>query len=643
MRSLPKCIVVFALLALVALPACGGGGGGAGGDSVATLSGVPTIDLSNYDYSTSGASAMVAAKEKGLGDNVGAEGRFSRAGCEASSHKQHIIMESKMVQLSRCYPEAMDAAGLITIPSGSYGYYRILVPESLMVDDPNDQPETSPELPDQCVALCPSEPPPQECLDCVEQHCQAIPDDPVCDELQQYLAQVVRQQNPVAEIILMRLGRFENGTALHVDMCKESQVDGSVRRTEESTYTASGESIVATIIHKDQYEGESFNMAFDITFTGASVDADGIATLGAGGSAVADGRFIDPYGEGHIHFEALADTRSNVLYGTFSGNFEDAFLGGTQQFTDKMYAQFGGADRTGTGKWFYSGTFPAFPVSLMVPEGISDAELADFLSFMSQELGVPLSQNEGDQYYYGDVFTCPPANCTPESPPEDCAPVVDDGDGICVENGRTGVESFRIAGTPPNQTFTIIPDALSAFFDAVDAYDIAALSADVGTIDYARSWDCTPANEWTVIDPSEYFGAQVAAEREVNATVLQNRIQGCMQLEEQARAGGGMGEYRCHQEEMGDDIEGEGMNDEGEFDFNPWEPVACDPLAQGDGGPLDDIWDGNVQGIQTPFPTFAELQDACEICRDTLGAGEGAVDEQQCEAVLDAFKHLGPR
>lgn len=139
-------LVFFAGCLALTWAGCGGGGTDststtgvtgtvqAGEATVKSLATVPTADLTSYDKSTSTSSSssisVPKSVTKGLGGDIGAVGSPSRAGCESNTHKKEMVRHSLAVALQRCYPEAMEQAGLITIPVGSFAHYSIVPPKT---------------------------------------------------------------------------------------------------------------------------------------------------------------------------------------------------------------------------------------------------------------------------------------------------------------------------------------------------------------------------------------------------------------------------------------------------------------------------------------------------------------------------------
>lgn len=526
-----------AFLAAAALFAsCGGGSGGGSGSgtegtaTVASLSSVPSMDLSSYDYSAQAASAEIAApwgkslslsvgkaeewEGRNLGDTYGAIGSFSRAGCEANMHKKEATRMSQSAQLDRCYMEAMEKGGLITIPTGSYNYYKIIMPA----------------------------PPPED----LQRMCANIPEE---DKKQACLA---GGEGPRGGNMLTRVGRFgDNGNELRIDMCEGAE--GHEGKVNEATYAVSGNTYTGTVIRKGTWGGKSENMKFGITVAASSV-TDGIADLGSSGSARAEGWMNGGFGQGHILFLADASDMSTTVQGAFQASFTDPFKGVQNSFTGKNHAKFGGISNTGTAKFSFTGTHPAMSLADMISgsnsmegaqqAGIPADALAGFYQFMSQELGVPVNADN-----LGTIKVCP----TPEG--------MERAIGNTCEESKNGLESFSIANVEQTgdlysmieQSFAIILDASSAFYNNVKDIDLSSYSADAGAIEFTRTdWDCAaPAAGWTLeIRPDELRAGNAPAGITVDRARLEAAMSSCNALEEKLRENMGMGGHDCADRQM---------------------------------------------------------------------------------------------
>ena len=342
----------------------GGGTGGAGEASVASLSSVPSADLSTLDQSTStdaNLALLISGKSlsKGLGENLNAVGNSSRAGCEANMHKKEIFRMGLQSQLDRCYPEAMEAVGLITIPADDYAIYSITPPER------NDEDQG--------------------------QMCDGIPEERVEER-----EACEGGEGPGKEGILLRLGRFDN--ELRVDMCEGTSL------VNESTYDANEAIYTIGIVRIGNWGGKAEGASFDIIVdlgTDGSV-TEGIVDLGTDGTASATGHMDGGFGEGVLHFEAFGSDGSNLASGVFNGGFEDPFTGVETTFTGKTYARFGGETATGCAKFSFAGAPPPMRLRDMVPFDIAEDQLASFLQNFGIELGIDITAEN-----YQEINLCP--------------------------------------------------------------------------------------------------------------------------------------------------------------------------------------------------------------------------------------------
>ncbi|MBI2288123.1 MAG: hypothetical protein HYU83_03980, partial [Chloroflexi bacterium] len=252
--STRKFICSVTLVAIAAIWAgCGGGssgttssGGGTsdsgtGVASVDSLSALPTVDLSQYDSSTSTSAnlsallskSLSASKgiSKGFGEGLRDVGKSSRAGCEANMHKKEAIRMSQSVALDRCYPEAMEAAGFITIPTGSRNCYSIT--------------------------------PPEESAEERAQKCADIP-----AEYEDQKAACEAGSEGASGGLKMRIGKIDD--ELQIDMFEGASL------VDEATYGASGDTYTANVVRIGNWggnlESSSFAMTIDLGAAGSVTD-----------------------------------------------------------------------------------------------------------------------------------------------------------------------------------------------------------------------------------------------------------------------------------------------------------------------------------------------------------------------------------
>ncbi|MFH0799542.1 MAG: hypothetical protein V2A66_05100 [Pseudomonadota bacterium] len=481
----------------------GGGGSSTGGASVDSLSSLPSVDLSQYD-SSAGASANLAVGKsmdisKTFGDDMHGVGGASRAGCEQNMHKQEVFRMSQMSQLDRCYPEAMEKAGLIpAIPTGRFAYYSVSKP-----------PMTDAER---------------------AQMCSNIPADRVEDLA---ACESEAAADSAGKSTYLRLGKI--GGELQIDMCEGSPAT----QVNSATYGASGTVYTAAVVRKGNFGGKSesgkFDMSVDIG-TGGSV-TDSIVTLGTNGLVSAAGAMNGRFGSGNISFNRIADSSVKIT-GAFAGSFTDPFSSSVTSFSGKTYAHMGGSPVTGCAKFEFTGNPPAMNVKDMIPFNISADDLAMFLQTFGAQIGITLTTAN-----YQTVRLCPNTDFDPMNPDPAIKPMtlLTSGD-TCPSVTQGGTECFgvtnaisttELGASEVSQIFTIAANATAAYYAEVSAFDLLPLSSTIGAIDFPRAWDCTGA--FTAVD----FAS-------VSRTAIEAAISKCKQIEEKARMNGGMGnEGQC--------------------------------------------------------------------------------------------------
>ncbi|MBI2339851.1 MAG: hypothetical protein HYU99_05750 [Deltaproteobacteria bacterium] len=502
--------------------------------TVSSLSSVPSLDLSNLDSSASPdanltamnarasklashqvASHQVASHQVArLGEDMRGEGKSSRAGCEANAHKDEIFRMSQMAQLDRCYPEAMESAGLFTIGDG-FSYYSLTPPE--MGDEEKER-------------MCDDIPP------------EKVDERTACEE--------GTAGGP--KDLKIRLGLIDG--ALQIDMCESDALQN------EATYTATGSVYTATVTRVGNFlgttEGSKFAMTVDLGTSGTVTDS--LVALGDG-SASASAQMNSSFGNGLIAFDASAS--NNAISGAFNGAFTDPFTDVDTSFTGKVRAEFGPED--GCAKFSFTGAPPPMRVQDMIPFDISADQLDGFLQVLGLELGIELTADN-----YETVNLCPNPLFDPENPSTELKPMVAaNDDGACPTVTSTGIECFTIANGVTTsdfgaeeytQTFTTASNDSVSFYATVNAFDLSALDPTVDTVAFSRNWDCT--GSFTSIDFASLTDTQL--------TALQEGIEECNAIQEEAFNRDGMGGYNCHQqEEMNgiNDLSGEGPPDLGNY------------------------------------------------------------------------------
>ncbi|PIR17860.1 MAG: hypothetical protein COV46_02385 [Deltaproteobacteria bacterium CG11_big_fil_rev_8_21_14_0_20_49_13] len=524
--KIKKLVGMTAAIAMVAFFASCGGGSSSGsptspGDtaSVKALSDIPTLDLSSYDSSNSGSANLAKLPKaniaKTFGEGMRKEGGSSRAGCEANMHKNEIFRMSQQVQLDRCYPKAMEAAGLITIPTGSYAYYQIKKPQ-----------ETEEDRGKMCEGVTREE----EKAKCME-----------------------GGEGPGNGGMKIRIGNIDS--ELQIDMCEGAE--GSESLVHEATYGASGSVYTAGVVRIGAWGGHEekgkFLVSLDLGTTGTVVDE--VPTLGSDSTLGAEGWMSGGFGSGHIDFEYVGTDSSNKIIGAFGGEFSDPFTNTSSIFDGKTYAHFN--KDAGCAKFSFSGKMPGMRVTNMIPYDIPTANKADFLTRLSVELGIDITAAN-----MNDIVLCPNPLFDPESPSNTVKPMVlGEAGGSCGQMENVGVECFAISNvastgdfsdTTYSQFFTRIASTGAAYYDEVSAYDVASISKDTGSIAFSRNWDC--AGTFSEINFQNMTESQMAT--------AETQMMKCQAIEQKARNNEGMGGYNCGEQEQSNGMD-EMANDGG--------------------------------------------------------------------------------
>ncbi|MBI2982374.1 MAG: hypothetical protein HYY44_08850, partial [Deltaproteobacteria bacterium] len=504
----------------------------------------PSADISSLDKSLSSSSssaltvqAATVVVDNGLQafENSRAEGKSSRAGCESNMHKQEIFRMGLQVELEKCYPTAMEAGGLITIPDGSQTLFHIQPP------DPNEIQDIEQEEQHGKGGQPPSgQRPPRlakhtEEVDTKESFCGDIP-----DEFEEEKAACEGGEHGGPESIKMRIGRGL-GTGkdeLQIDLCFGP--DGGETLESEGTYTSDESLYTANMVRIGKFLGTEEKMSFDMTVdlgTGGTV-TDGEVDLGTDGAATAIAKMNGKWGGGHFVF--TADQEINTLRGGFSGEFKDPVSKTRTVFCGKTDAVFSATE--GCAKFQFKGAPPAMRMQDMIPYGIPAAQLDGFLKNIKICGANPTSTT------YRSISVCPNPDFDPTQSGEvDCPMIATKADGTCEEVTHTGVECFAISngssdgdfGKQVTQTFKRIADSKSSYFSVVKDIDMTAIACDKPAIEFPRPWDCT--GSFTEVDFS--------GEEEFDFEEMDTAMSRCFALEEKAFANRGMGGYNCHQEE----------------------------------------------------------------------------------------------
>lgn len=523
---------------------CGSSGSAASGSTsdtgstaadTSSLKSVPTTDVSSYDPTTAAStsssesvepSKSVSKAEKavteGTPDNkydTRVQGRSSRMGCEQNAQKRQIIRDSQQAQMDRCFLQGFEAAGFYTIPTGSRTALLII--------------------------------PPTESADERSNKCAGIP----AERVEELAACKTGGEGASGGAIAARVGVIDG--ALEIDVC-EGKTRDSLALVGESKYTSTPSFSVVRI---GKWQGKTEKNTIAGTLTGATI-SNGDVTLSDTGSATITASMDGGHGSGNIKFTA---TKLNyTLEGGFKGAFKDPFSESETSFTGKVSAQVGkekAADTRilGTGKFSFTGAPPAMSLKNVIPYDMAGAQLENFLKNFGADLGVVLTLAN-----YETVYICPNPDFNPGSPSVTVKPMTFVAKGVaCTSVTHTGTESFEVTTRREaskfasqlgalaskfakiDQTFVNIPDTDSPFFAAVSAKDLSTISADAGTIAFARNWDCKGATEATTLDMQNPTAAQIA-----KMEALGKELFGCFALEESLRDNDGMGGHDCGGGEM---------------------------------------------------------------------------------------------
>lgn len=520
---------------------CGGGGessssatdttsGGttAGQASASSLSTVPSVDVSNLDYTTSSSSAaklevepdqagLVMKSAQGLG-NTNAVGNSSRAGCEQNVHKKEILRHSKQATIPFCYARAMEKAKLVVIPSdGTYAYYQVKPPEG-SADD-------------------------------FKKSCDKIPPDhkKEIEECKKGAGAEGAQGG-----MKLRLKKSTSGDtkSLEMDMC-EGKDAKSV--TEELTYSAKGAIYTATAVRSGSFNGHTDKSAFSATIDLGTTGkvADGIPDLGDG-NATATASMDGGFGSGRMTFKATGASKAVTISGLFEGGFKEQRSGSRfeSKFTGKTYAE--SDNSTGCAKFSFAGTMPPMLLKDMIPFNIGEAQLDNFLQNFGLQLGLSITKDN-----YKTIVLCPNPKFDPQNPDKDKSikPMVAGGTAGCDTLTHTGVECFSVSngtkegqfGKQVTQIFTIIANDKSGFYKSVNAFDLATLDTKKA-IEFARKWDCTAETGKSFSD------LNFATFTKEQAETAQAAMKDCFKMEEEARGNNGMGGYNCHEKQNQGDM-----------------------------------------------------------------------------------------
>lgn len=491
-----------------------------------SLATVPTTDVSSYDPTTSSSSSSnlsVKSLSKSLAKAVGSkaasnkydtrhEGVPSRAGCEQNMQKKEIIRHSQQAQLDRCYIEAFEKAGIITIPTdGSRKAYGFI--------------------------------PPAEEAEDRSKKCSGIP----AERSKERDACLNGKEGPSGGSVAARVGIIDG--ALQIDVCSGASLS-ALTLENESTYTG-GATPSFKVIRKGKHGGNDEGSTISGALSGVTSISDGNVTLSADGKAAITASMSGSFGSGSMSFEA--NTLRYILSGGFKGAFKDPFSESETSFTGKAYAIVGKSASTdtsikGTAKFSFTGAPPAMALQNIIPFDVAGpSQLENFLKTFGAEMGITLTLSN-----YKDIYICPNPNFDPENPSVGVKPMVAVAKGVaCSTVTHTGVDSFEVTnieetgnfGKKIEQTFSTIDNSSSPFATEVAAKDLSTISADAATIAFERKWDCGGIS--ATLDMTDPGALSSDA-----ASKLQAGMESCSALEERGRDEG-MGGHNCGGQEMG--------------------------------------------------------------------------------------------
>lgn len=440
-------------------------------------------------------------------------------GCEQNAQKKQIIRDSQQAQMDRCYIQGFEVAGLITIPTDSRAAYLFIPPAESEEDRTNK--------------------------------CAGIP----AERTEELAACKTGGEGASGGVIAARVGVI-NG-ALEIDVC-EGKTVADLALVGESTYTSTPSFSVTRI---GKWQGKTEKNSIAGTLAGATI-SNGDVTLSDAGSAAITAATDGGHGSGNIKFTAT--NLNYVLEGGFKGAFKDPFSESETSFTGKVYAQVGKEKSTdsrilGSGKFSFTGAPPAMPLRNIIPFDMGGAQLENFLKTFGADMGVVLTLSN-----YEDYYICPNPNFDPSNPSTAVKPMTFVAKGTaCTSVTHTGTESFEVTTRREDskyaselgalaskfakidQSFVLIPNTDSPFFTAVSDKDLSTVSADAGTIAFARNWDCQGATADTTLDMQNPTAAQIS-----KMEALSKELFGCFALEESLRDNEGMGGHDCGGGEM---------------------------------------------------------------------------------------------
>lgn len=497
---------------------------------VSSISNVPSMNLSAYDNttSTSGTASLNSlylsasddddelAPTYSVGEGIGQEGSRSTAFCQVNMQKEEVFRTGAILAGDLCSVQTLEKYGVITVPTdGTRSIFHF--------DFSDDEFEETAE--EQAAK------------------CDDIPEENL-DEKEWCLSEETQDAD---DSMMLRVGVID-GT-LEIDFCDGAsgsetlQIEANAKAADDKTYVVSS-------TETDDWGGYENWATIAATISDFEQVIDGDVEFNDDSSIAAEITTHGGYGTGTIHFEAhgAKGTGHNIVKGAFEGNYDDQATGTTQEFTGKVYAQYGGATNLGTAKMSFSGTVPPFAAPDML-YGVDEASQASILDALASELGIP--------GLTADTLLCP--NMSDDFDENDnVKPMVEATDGQCPAFSDERVESFSITNafvetdfgmTEVIQIALITSDDDSPFYDAVNAFDISALTVAAKPA-FARNWDCTGSNV-TEVSFETIFNSLSQTEIMEFDTAMQE----CEALYELANGWDGAGGHDCYEEENSGEVD----------------------------------------------------------------------------------------
>ncbi|MBI2083271.1 MAG: hypothetical protein HYT76_06840 [Deltaproteobacteria bacterium] len=481
----------------------------AGVASVSSLQTIPSADVSSLDPSLKSASSSSALKMKSTAISE-SEG-FSRHGCEADMHKREAIRITGEAEISKCYIKAMEKLDLIEIGDEVYNYY-VIKPEMEFEDAP-------PSLKAQADG---------------EDICDTISDD---DTEKKKACESGEIDTGAPEEIKARCGIFSGD--LRCDLCFNGALE------EEMHYKGDGAIYTGGVRHQftdfgSEVEKGKIDVTINLGTTGKI--KDGLFDAGTDGKAEVTACMDGRWGTGCMSVEANAT--EFVLGGVFSGSYTD-FDGFTTSFEGKAKAILTATD--GCAKFQFKGAPPSWPVANMIPPGMAQKDVENFLKNFNLEC----ANCNITATNYKTIRLCPNTKFDPADTTDRDAPMVlANADGTCAEVTHIDTGCFLISnalnegqsGTKITQTFLKVACSKTTVGSRCADFNVSALTADVSDLGFQRNWDCS--GDFKTVDFSS-----------VTNEKLEEAFGECFAIEEKLFDNEGMGGNNCMEAEQFDEVE----------------------------------------------------------------------------------------